>query len=55
MARWLRPEHGDILTAMQDGRGQDGLQPDSSPADAPTEPDLSAAMRTADVANGEHP
>ena len=48
-------EHGDILTAMQDGRGQDGLQPDSSPADAPAEPDVSEAMRTADGANGEHP
>ncbi len=47
-------EHGDILSAMHDARGQDALEPDSSPADAP-EPDVSEAMRNADVANGEHP
>lgn len=50
-------EDADILTSMQDGRSQEPLLPDSSPADAPDAADLttemSAAMRTADVANGE--
>lgn len=47
-------QDADILTSMQDCRAQEPM-PDSSPADEPDEPEMSSAMRTADVANGEQP
>lgn len=51
-------EDSDVLKCLQDGRGQEELAPDASPADSdePADPaSKTDAMRSADIANGEQP
>jgi hypothetical protein len=48
-------EDNDILGLLNDGRGEESLQPDASPADTARQTVGSAEMQSADVANGERP
>ena len=48
-------QDSDILGALHDGRGEDSLAPDASPADSQQSTSKSTQMESADVANGERP